>query len=72
MIIRSLRWRLVLAMLLIVAAMGITAGVLSSLSVKREFDRFLVQQRHGELEQMMAIIRNGGRARLAESAEGSA
>ena len=67
MIIRSLRWRLVLAMLIIVAAMVITAGVLSSLTVKREFDRYLVQQRRGELETSMAIIRDGGRARLDES-----
>jgi len=67
MIIRSLRWRLVLAMLLIVAAMLIAAGVLSSLTVKREFDRYLVKQRRGEMEQVMAIIAAGGRAHLEES-----
>jgi YD repeat-containing protein len=45
MIVRSLRWRLVLAMALIIAAVAGTAGLFSSLTVKRELDRYLIAQR---------------------------
>ena len=45
MIVRSLRWRLVFAMGLIIAAVAGAAGFFSSLTVKRELDRFLVSQR---------------------------
>ena len=41
MILRSLRWRLALAMALIIAAVLAAAGVFSSITVKREFDRFI-------------------------------
>lgn len=44
MIVRSLRWRLVLAMALIIAAVAGTAGLFSSLTVKRELDRYLIAQ----------------------------
>lgn len=67
MIIRSLRWRLTLAMLAIVAAMIVAAGVYSSLTVKHEFDRYLVRQRQSDANAAMAIVRAGGRARLQES-----
>ncbi|HEX6640125.1 MAG TPA: ATP-binding protein [Thermoanaerobaculia bacterium] len=45
MIVRSIRWRLVLAMALIIAAVAGTAGFFSSVTVKRELDRYLVAQR---------------------------
>jgi signal transduction histidine kinase len=46
MMLRSLRWRLVVAMTLIIAAVVIVAGAFSSLTVKREFDRYLIEKRH--------------------------
>lgn len=67
MIVRSLRWRLAFAMMLIVAAMLIAAGVYSSLTVKHEFDRYLVQQRKADVDAALAIVRGGGAARLQES-----
>ncbi len=69
MIIRSLRWRLAVAMTVIVAAMVVVAGVYSSLTVKYEFDRFLTEQRRIDVSGATAIIRDGGRARLAQSVE---
>jgi signal transduction histidine kinase len=69
MIVRSLRWRLAIAMMLILAAMLVAAGVFSSITVKHEFDRFLVTQRKTEARAAMEMIRAGGRARIAESIE---
>ena len=58
--IRSLRWRLVLAMVLIIGAAITVAGVLSSVTVKREFDRFLVEQRIDRMGEAIDLIREGG------------
>ena len=69
MIVRSLRWRLAIAMMLILASMIVAAGVFSSITVKHEFDRFLVTQRKNDARAAMELIREGGRARLAESIE---
>ncbi len=57
MIIRSLRWRLVFAMVLIIAAVAGAAGFFSSLTVKRELDRFLVAQRLEDARAAMQMIR---------------
>ncbi len=43
--IRSLRWRLVIATALIIGAVVAAIGVFSSFTVKRQFDRFLVAQK---------------------------
>jgi signal transduction histidine kinase len=57
MIIRSLRWRLAVAMTLIIAAVIAAAGVFSSLTVKKEFDRFLVTQRRADGRAALELIR---------------
>jgi signal transduction histidine kinase len=57
MIVRSLRWRLVLAMVLIIAAVAGTAGLFSSLTVKRELDRFLVAQRRDDASAALRLFR---------------
>jgi signal transduction histidine kinase len=57
MILRSLRWRLVLAMVLILGAALAAAGVFSSMTMKREFDRFLVAQRMDEAQGAAQMIR---------------
>ena len=57
MIIRSLRWRLVLAMVLIIAAVAATSGLFSSVTVKRELDRFLIAQRHDEARAALQLFR---------------
>jgi signal transduction histidine kinase len=57
MIVRSLRWRLVFAMVLIIAAVAGTAGLFSSLTVKRELDRFLVAQRRDEASAALRLFR---------------
>lgn len=56
MIIRSLRWRLVAAMTLIIAAVVGAAGVFSSLTVKKQFERYLITQRHAEAARALALI----------------
>lgn len=62
--IRSLRWRLVLAAALIIAAVAIAAGFFSSFTVKREFDRFLVSQRHSDMQRALSLLKAGGRQDL--------
>jgi signal transduction histidine kinase len=57
MIVRSLRWRLVLAMALIIAAVAGAAGFFSSLTVKRELDRFLVAQRLEDARAALNLFR---------------
>jgi signal transduction histidine kinase len=57
MIVRSLRWRLALAMTLIIAAVVAAAGLFSSMTVKREFNKFLIQRRADDLGQAVALIR---------------
>jgi signal transduction histidine kinase len=57
MIVRSLRWRLVFATALIIAAVIAAVGVFSSVTVKREFDRFLVAQRLADHRRALEILR---------------
>jgi len=57
MIVRSLRWRLVLATLAIILAVVAASGVFSSVTVKREFDRFLIAQRLETHERALEIFR---------------
>jgi len=57
--IRSLRWRLVLATAAIIAALAAGAGFLSSVTVKREFERYLVTQRKNELVTAVDALRRG-------------
>ncbi len=57
MIIRSLRWRLVLAMVLIIAAVAATSGLFSSVTVKRELDRYLIAQRRDEAHAALQLFR---------------
>ena len=56
--IRSLRWRLVLATTLIIATVVALAGIFSSVTVKREFDRFLVAQRREDVRAAEALVRS--------------
>lgn len=64
MIVRSIRWRLVLAMALIIAAVAGTAGFFSSVTVKRELDRYLVAQRR---EDARAALRMFHEAEVQEA-----
>jgi signal transduction histidine kinase len=57
MIVRSLRWRLVFATVLIIAAMIAAVGVFSSVTVKREFDRFLIAQKLADHQRALEILR---------------
>lgn len=65
MIIRSLRWRLVVPMVLIIAAAISAAGVFSTFTYRRELDRFLVAQRLTAASEALNIIRGGGDLRSA-------
>ncbi|HYI11466.1 MAG TPA: ATP-binding protein [Thermoanaerobaculia bacterium] len=58
MIIRSLRWRLVVAMALIIAAVATAAGVFSSLTVKKQFERYLTTKKNEDARAAFAIIRS--------------
>lgn len=58
MILRSLRWRLAIAMALIIAAVFAAAGVFSSLTVKREFNEFLVTQRKHDMRPNARVVFN--------------
>lgn len=58
MILRSLRWRLAIAMALIIAAVFAAAGVFSSLTVKREFNEFLVKQRKNDMRPNARVVFN--------------
>jgi signal transduction histidine kinase len=55
--IRSLRWRLILAMVLIIAAVAATSGLFSSVTVKRELDRFLIAQRRDDALAALQLFR---------------
>ena len=57
MIVRSLRWRLVFATGLIIAAVVAATGVFSSVTVKREFDRFLLAERLADHERAVELLR---------------
>jgi signal transduction histidine kinase len=65
--IRSLRWRLVLAAALIITAVAVAAGLFSSFTVKREFDRFLVTQRRAEVGRALELFEQGGRQNLEQT-----
>jgi len=65
MILRSLRWRLVLAMALIIGAVLAASGLFSSVTVKREFDRFLVAQRRSDAQAAARLLRENGLQGLA-------
>src|SRR5687767_6015497 len=56
---RSLRWRLVLATALIIAALAVAAGFFSSVTVKREFDRYLIGERTADLRAATRMIAAG-------------
>jgi signal transduction histidine kinase len=57
MIFRSLRWRLVLAMVLIIVAVAVASGLFSSVTVKRELDRFLIAQRRDDALAALQLFR---------------
>lgn len=57
MIIRSLRWRLALFMTLIIAAVVAAAGVFSSITVKREFNKFLVRTQEVNDDRAIELLR---------------
>lgn len=57
--IRSLRWRLVLATAAIIATLAAGAGFFSSVTVKREFNRFLVTQQRHDLRAATEALRRG-------------
>lgn len=69
MILRSLRWRLVIAMALIIAAVLGAAGVFSSVMVKREFNRVLLAQRRDDARAAARIIRDAPRGALRDALE---
>ena len=56
--IRSLRWRLVLATALIIGGMLAAVGVFSSITVKRQFDRFLVAQKGADLRRAVQVLQS--------------
>jgi signal transduction histidine kinase len=58
MIFRSLRWRLGFAMTLIIVAVLAAAGVFSSITVKHEFDQFLVTQRKENMRPAARVVFN--------------
>lgn len=57
MIVRSLRWRLVFSMMLIIAAALVASGVFSTLTFRRELDRFIVAQRRGVADDAARLFR---------------
>ena len=65
MMIRSLRWRLVVPMVLIIAAAISAAGVFSTFTYRRELDRIMVEQRRSAAGGALDIIRAGGDLRGA-------
>ena len=64
MIIRSLRWRLVVPMVLIIAAAISAAGVFSSFTFRRELDEFLIEQRRTAAGGAVASLRREARTDL--------
>jgi signal transduction histidine kinase len=65
MIIRSLRWRLVVPMVLIIAAAISAAGMFSSFTYLREMDRLMIAQRRSAAQGALEIIGRGGDLREA-------
>lgn len=60
MMIRSLRWRLVILMVLIIAAAVLAAGVFSTVRVTRELKQFLNEQRQAESRAALDVLAAGG------------
>lgn len=58
MIVRSLRWRLVLATAAIIAAVVVTSGLFSTVTMKRQFDQFLLEERRVEMRDAQRIVAN--------------
>jgi signal transduction histidine kinase len=54
---RSLRWRLVLATALIIAAIAGAAGLVSSFTVKRELSRFMLEKTRADAHAAMLVFR---------------
>ncbi|MEA2488237.1 MAG: hypothetical protein QOH21_29, partial [Acidobacteriota bacterium] len=65
--IRSLRWKLVLATALIIAAVVAAAGFFSRFAVVREFDRFLISQDINATRKAMDTLRAAGPANFEET-----
>ena len=65
MIIRSLRWRLVVPMVLILAAAISAAGVFSSFTYRRELDQVMVAQRRSAAAAALETIRTANDLRDA-------
>lgn len=65
--IRSLRWKLVLATALIISLLVVAAGFFSRFAVIREFDRFLVTQRADVMRQAIGTLRAAGAVRFDET-----
>jgi signal transduction histidine kinase len=55
---RSLRWRLVVSMILIIATVVAAAGVFSTLLVRRELNEFIVEQRRADTRAALRSIRS--------------
>ena len=60
MMVRSLRWRLVILMVLIIAAAVLAAGVFSTVRVTRELKQFLHDQRQAERHAALGVLDAGG------------
>lgn len=58
--VRSLRWRLVILMVLIIAAAVVAAGVFSTVRVTREVKEFLHEQRQAESRAALDVLAAGG------------
>ena len=58
--IRSLRWRLVAFMVLIIAVVVAAAGLFSTIRVTRELDEFLIEQRRADHSAAIEVLRAGG------------
>lgn len=56
MIVRSLRWRLVIATAAIIAAVVLTSGLFSTVTIKRQFDQFLLEEQRVEMREAHRIV----------------
>jgi len=70
-LIRSLRWRLVLLMVLIIAAAVVAAGVFSTVRVTRELNQFLHAQSQAESRAALDVLAAGGPDALRRAYERS-
>ena len=71
MIVRSLRWRLVLAMVIIIAAVVAVAGFVSTIRISRELDTFFIEQKRAETRNALRILQDGGPDALRRAYEQS-